>query len=180
VYPIPQTATNISSEIAQIQQQKPEAIGLDTYVTSGVSNALEIRSSGLTQPLFGQIRMAYSFFQTTPGTTAAGGAYYATDFAPTVYGPAESFQTKYEAAYHVAPNPGAAQEYDGAWRLIRAIKSANSVSPAAVQKALAAQTSYSGVEGQIKYTNGGHLASAPGFVFLVKNQNLTYQPVTKQ
>jgi branched-chain amino acid transport system substrate-binding protein len=175
VFPISETATNISSEIAQIQQEKPDAIGVDTYVTSAVSNAVEIHSSGLTQPLFGQIIAAYSFFQDTAGVTTDGGMYYSTDFAPTVYGPAKTFAARFQAAYGVAPSPGAAQEYDGAWRLIRAIKSANSVNPAAVQKALSAQTSYGGVEGQIKYVDGGHEAIGQGFTFLVQNEKLTYQ-----
>jgi branched-chain amino acid transport system substrate-binding protein len=180
VFPVTQSATNISPEIAQIQQEKPQAIGVDTYVSSAIGNVLELRSSGVTQPLFGQILFAYGFFQNTAGTTTDGGDYYATDFAPTVYGPAESFAKVFQAKYAVAPNPGAAQEYDGAWRLIRAIKSANSVNPAAIQRALAAQKTYTGVEGKITYGNSGHTAASQGYVFLVKNGKLAYQNVAKK
>jgi branched-chain amino acid transport system substrate-binding protein len=178
VYPFPQTESDISSAISRIESEHPDAIGLDTFGPLALTDAVGIRKAGLSQPLFGQIVFDYPFYLSNATATSAGGAYFATSFAPTAYPPAKTFYDQFQAKFHLVPSAGAAQDYDGAWRLIRAIKSANSTSSSAILAALEAQQKYSGVEGQITYTNRGHNASSPGFVFLAKGKDLIYKPLS--
>ena len=72
-----------------------------------------------------------------------------------------SFTKAYEAKYHASPSDWAAEAYDATFYAARAIKMANSVSPAAVDAALISEgeTGFTGVLGQAKVVNGQEQAT---------------------
>lgn len=182
LYPVPTGVPNISSVLERIRQDDPDAIGLDTFGSPTLTYAKQLRNAGLEQPLFGQIVMAYGFYNTSDAAAAGGGSYYATSFLPTLETDVVSkFVKDYKKVQDNAePDPAAAQVYDATLRLLEAIKSAGSVDGPKVQKALSAQTRLDGAEGPIDYIDGGHEATSDGFVMHVDSSGTRRVAIKKE
>jgi ABC-type branched-subunit amino acid transport system substrate-binding protein len=178
-YGIQSQPPDISSVVAQIAQLHPDAIGLDTLGASTAGYVNQVRQAGQQQLVFGQIVMAYPFYYNSAPANAGGGSLYATNFDPTIQNKyIQAFTSGWRAENKGAdPSPSAAQGYDGAWRLWRALKSANSVNHDAVQKALAAQKTAVQVGGPVTFTKNGHEVVGDGYVILTKANTRTVQKV---
>lgn len=179
VYPIPTNQPNISAVLERVRQDSPDAIGLDTFGAPTLSYAKQLRNAGMTQPLFGQIIMGYGFYNTTDTAARDGGSYYATSFLPTLDKPAvTTFVDRFKQSHDgQLPDPSAAQVYDGTTRLLKAIKSAHSVSPNAVRAALEGQRSIDGAQGHVRFISNGHDATADGFVMHVTRSGIHRQKI---
>jgi ABC-type branched-subunit amino acid transport system substrate-binding protein len=178
-FPIQNRPVDLSSIIAQIQNLHPDAIGLDTLGAITVSYVSQIRQAGLKQPIFGQIIMAYPVFYGNATASSAGGAYYDTDYDPMINNPnIKAFTNGWRAENGGAdPAPSAAEGYNGAWRLFRAIKSAKSVKADAIQAALTAQKSTVDVAGKVTYSNEGKIAHGTGYVIFLQDGKKTVQKI---
>jgi branched-chain amino acid transport system substrate-binding protein len=172
---------DISALVAQIAQLKPDAIGLDTLGAATAGYANQLRQAGQNQLVFGQIVMAYPFYYGSAPANAGEGSLYATNFDT-------SIDNKYIKAFTNGwhdenngsdPSPSAAQGYDGAWRLWRALKSANSVNHDAVRTALEQQKTGVQVGGPVTFTHKGHEVVGTGYVVLAKGNVRTVQKVPK-
>jgi branched-chain amino acid transport system substrate-binding protein len=164
-YLVPVGQQDINAVVAKVQALHPQAIGLDIFGTGEGTYLSQLRSAGMNQLAFGQQVMGYPFVTTLPAAKKGAGLLYASNYDVAVQVPTvKAFTAAYQAAFHLPPDAGAAESYDGAWRLFRAIKSAGSTSSSAVQGALAAQTTGTGVAGNLTYVLGGHEVSGGGYV----------------
>lgn len=164
-YTVPVGQQDISAVVAKMQALHADAIGIDVLGAAEATYLNQIRSAGMNQIAFGQQVMGYPFVTGAPSAAKGDGLLWASNYDTAVTTPpVPAFTKAYEAAYHTPPDAGAAESYDGAFRLFTAIKSAGSTSSSAIQAALAAQTTGSGVAGQLTYTKGGHEVSGGGYV----------------
>jgi branched-chain amino acid transport system substrate-binding protein len=82
---------------------------------------------------------------------------------------AASFVKQYTATYHMGPGAYSAYTYDAASVLLAAIKKANSTSPAALVKAVAATKSFAGVTGPITFSKSGDRVQIQYILITVRN-----------
>ena len=185
-FPLQGRPPDISAVIAQIAQMNPppDAIGLDTLGTSTtVSYAQQLRQAGLNQLIFCQITCSYPIYYSSPQGSAGAGTLYATDFDSSINNPYITAFSKGWLAENGTlgtPTPSAAEGYNGAWRLFRAIKAAKSVKPDAILAALSAQKSTVGVSGPVRYIQGGHEVLGTGYVLFLHGGTRTVQTVPKE
>lgn len=164
-YTVPVGQQDISAVVAKMQALHADAIGIDVLGAAEATYLNQIRSAGMNQLAFGQQVMGYPFVTGAPAAAKGDGLLWASNYDTAVTSPpVPAFTKAYQAAYHTPPDAGAAESYDGAFRLFTAIKSAGSTSSPAIQAALAAQTTGSGVAGQLTYIKGGHEVSGGGYV----------------
>jgi branched-chain amino acid transport system substrate-binding protein len=164
-FTVPVGQVDISPIVAKIQALHPQAVGIDILGVGEGTYLSQLRSAGVNQLAFGQQVMGYPFVTSLPAAKKGGGLLWASNYDTAVTAPTvKQFTAAYQAAYHIAPDAGAAESYDGTWRLMTAIKSANSASASAIQAALAAQTTGTGVAGNLTYVKGGHEVAGGGYV----------------
>jgi branched-chain amino acid transport system substrate-binding protein len=164
-FTVPVGQVDISPIVAKIQALHPQAVGIDILGVGEGTYLSQLRSAGVNQLAFGQQVMGYPFVTSLPAAKKGGGLLWASNYDTAVTAPTvKQFTAAYQAAYHIAPDAGAAESYDGTWRLMTAIKSANSASASAIQAALAAQTTGTGVAGNLTYVKGGHEVTGGGYV----------------
>jgi branched-chain amino acid transport system substrate-binding protein len=82
---------------------------------------------------------------------------------------AASFVKQYTATYHMGPGAYSAYTYDAASVLLAAIKKANSTSPAALVKAVAATKNFAGVTGPITFNKVGDRVQIQYILITVHN-----------
>lgn len=165
------TAVNFTPALQQIQQLKPDAIGI--YASGGAGQSLTeataIRNAGLTQPLFGPRTLHTTTFLN--GGSITKGAIFATSFAAEFPFPASvRFSTLFKAKFpDIALSPFNAVGYDAMWRVLRAIHDAGpeklasmSVANARIliQQTLAKQQSAQSAQGPVTYLPNGDVKGA--------------------
>jgi branched-chain amino acid transport system substrate-binding protein len=176
-FPTQFAVKDLSAEIAKIRDQNPDAIGLDIQGQNNIAAARQIRAAGLKQPIFGQVAMDFSFYY---GDPAADGSIFATSFDPSINDKAiQSFAAQYKSQFNADATYSSAAGYDGVWRLLRALKDAQSTDPSAIRTALEKQKSFDGPEGHIVYTNSGHDITGNGFVLITQGGVRTVQQIPK-
>jgi ABC-type branched-subunit amino acid transport system substrate-binding protein len=164
-------ATDYTAQIARIKQASPGAIGNLQPGANVLPTQQQIRSSGLNQPVFGQLSMADSAFLSAP---AAAGSLFATNYAPVFpYASSKSFTAAFKAAYGHTPTSAAAGAFDATWRLIHAIATAKSTDRQTVRDALAAQKSANGAQGPLTFTTDGDVTGPGGIVQVAAGGVLT-------
>lgn len=165
---------NFTPAIQQIQQLKPDAIGVFASGGAGqsVTEATAVRQAGLTQPLFGPRTLHTDAYLKAGDATR--GSVFGTSYAPEMTSPGAERFTRLFRAQHpdVAPSPIAAAGYDAMWRVLRAIHDAGPEKIAAMRVAdarlmikqmLEKQTSAQSAQGPVKYLPDGDV-TGPGVV----------------
>jgi branched-chain amino acid transport system substrate-binding protein len=104
------------------------------------------------------------------GGPALYGSYAIADFNKDSNEAAKAFATKYETAYHSAPDNFSSWPYDAVHVLSRAIEEAKSLQPDKITQAILAVNGYAGAEGTYKFDANGD--GLHGYN-IVKNNNGT-------
>jgi len=147
-------------------------------LTQNATAATELKQGGFTGKLIAEDGAGNGTLDAAGG--AANGVVWASDWVPGApFGSiSTSFTQAYEAKYGTKPSDWAAEAYDATFYAARAIKMANSVSPAAVDAALISEgaAGFTGVLGPAKVVNGQEQATP----VLVQWLNGAAVPMTNQ
>lgn len=151
------TQSDISSAVTQLLSYHATAIALDVVLTANATAATELKQGGFSGPIIAEDGAGGGSL--SGAGSAANGITWASDWvAGAPFGPASTAFTKaYTAAYGATPPDWAAEAYTAMIYIAKAIKAAGSVSPAAIDKALAKEgkKGYAGVLGKkIKVVKG--------------------------
>jgi len=128
-----------------------------SYITS--SNdvgifAKQLRQLGMNVPWIGS-----SSISTATAMKLAGDALYDTysvaDFVPASSPEAQVFTKKYQDQFKIEPDFFSTWAYDGVYIIANAIKTANSIKPDAIRKAILGVKGYKGVEGTYNFAPNG-------------------------
>ncbi|MES1246592.1 MAG: ABC transporter substrate-binding protein [Actinomycetota bacterium] len=161
--PFPQTQTDFNALATRLAQEKPDAIGIASFSSQNPAIITQIRQSGYKGQLFGE--GSFGGNSLVGAGSAANGAIWASDYAPFMTYPSSvAFTNAWRKAHSGAdPLNFNAEGFDGLWFLAHALKRANSVDPAKVDKALEAlvQNYYNGAIGKITFKRT-HDAFSPG------------------
>jgi branched-chain amino acid transport system substrate-binding protein len=149
----PQTQTDFTALATRLAQENPDAIGIASFSSQNPTLFNQIRQAGYKGQLFGE--GSFGGNSLVGAGTSANGAIWASDYAPFMTAPTSVAFTKAWRKAHGNADPlnFNAEGFDGAWFLAHALKRANSVDPAVVNKALDAltQNRYYGAIGKITF-----------------------------
>jgi branched-chain amino acid transport system substrate-binding protein len=170
--------SNISAEVSKLLSYHAQAVALYVVLTQNATAATELKQGGFTGKMIAEDGAGNG---TLDGAgSAANGIVWASDWVPGApFGSVSAAFTKaYEAQYHTTPSDWAAESYDATFYAARAIKMADSVSPAAIDAALISEgeAGFTGVLGQAKVINGQEQATP----VLVQWQNGAAVPMANQ
>ena len=153
--------SDISSAITKLLSYHPQAVAAYVLLTQHATAATELKAGGFTGP---QVAEDSAGNGSLDGAgAAANGIVWASDWQPGApFGPVSTAFTKaYKAAYGATATDWAAEAYTAMMYIARAMKSAGSVAPAALDNAMIAlgKKGYQGVLGQnITVVNGQQMA----------------------
>jgi branched-chain amino acid transport system substrate-binding protein len=153
--------SNISSEVSKLLSYHAQAVALFVVLTQNATAATQLKQGGFTGKIIAEDGAGNG---TLSGAgSAANGIVWASDWVPGApFGSvSDSFTKAYEAKYHASPSDWAAEAYDATYYAARAIKTAKSISPAAVDAALISegQAGFEGALGQAKVIDGQEQAT---------------------
>jgi branched-chain amino acid transport system substrate-binding protein len=144
--------TDFSGPASRVISSKAQAVGLDLSGPSNATAVQQLRQAGFTGPIIASNGAGAG---NLAGAGAAGaGVTWPNDFSSAESNAsAQAFIKAYRAKYKTDPNNYAAEGYDAAWFLARAIKAAGSADPSAVAAGLAtvAEQGFQGAMGHITF-----------------------------
>ncbi|GAA1853455.1 ABC transporter substrate-binding protein [Pseudonocardia ailaonensis] len=158
------TTQDFSAPIAQILGAKPDGVAVIQTGASNVTAMTQLRQAGYTGPVLGNSGAGAG--NLTPAGANGAGMVWPTDFSSLVSSPgSEKFSGLYRQMFGKEPTNYAAEAYDAAWFVARAIKAAGSTDRAKVKDAMVAagKEPMSGALGdQLRWVDG--TLQAPGVV----------------
>jgi branched-chain amino acid transport system substrate-binding protein len=161
--PFPTTQTDFTALATRLTQENPDAIGIASFSSQNPAIFTQLRQAGYKGQLFGE--GSFGGNSLVGAGAAANGAIWASDFAPFMTSASSVAFIKAWHAAHGGADPlnFNAEGFDGAWFMAHALKKANSLDPAKVDKALEALTQnyYNGAIGKIIFKRT-HDAFSPG------------------
>lgn len=159
---VPSTAQDLTSPVGKIVADKPDAVSVLVVGTQNGTVTQQLRQQGFTGEIVAATPAGSGNLK--PAGQAGVGVVWTTDFSAAQTDPAAAAFTKaYTEAYGTAPTNYAAEGYDSAWFLARAIKAAKSGSRSDIQAALQhlAKTGFDGAQGKLSFTSDNDLV-VPG------------------
>lgn len=156
------TTQDFTAPISALVGAKPEAVAKFLLGTANATALQQLRQAGFTGPVI-------ATNSDSTGTIKGAGQAGADDAWPSDFSPAQTtpaaakFVKEYKAAYDAVPYNYAAEGYDAAWWLARAIRSAAGATPADVQTGLTdvAKTGFTGVEGNLTFDGNDERIKSP-------------------
>lgn len=140
---------DFKSQLTAIRSKSPEAIFVPGYYTEVGLIARQARDLGIKVPLMGGDGWDSPKLKEIGGV-AMNNSYFSNHYSEEDQSPnVQKFIADYKSKYNAVPDGLAAMGYDAAMVLVDAMKRANSVNGAALQKALANTKSYPAVTGRI-------------------------------
>ncbi len=159
-----QTTQDFTAPISQALAKKPDLMAILQVGAANPTAMTQLRQAGYTGPVLGN--SGASAGNLKPAGASGAGMAWPVDYSPLNK---TASSDKFIAAYQVkfpgeTPLNYAAEAYDAAWFLARAIKAAGSVDHTAVQKSLAAVAAagFTGALGDLKFE--GNDLRLPGVV----------------
>jgi branched-chain amino acid transport system substrate-binding protein len=156
------TTQDFTAPISALSSAKPQAVAKFLLGTANATALQQLRQAGFTGPV---IATNSDSTGTIKGAGSAGADdAWPSDFSPAQTTPAaEKFIREYKAKYGSVPYNYAAEGYDAAWWLARAIKAAGGATPADIQAGLAdiAKTGFTGVEGDLTFDGNDERIKSP-------------------
>jgi branched-chain amino acid transport system substrate-binding protein len=156
------TTTDFSAPISKLIGGKPDAVAMLLVGAQNPTAMTALRQAGYTSGVvLGNAGAGAGNLK--PAGSSGAGMTWPTDFsALSTDTNAQAFVTAYTAKFGSAPLNYAAEAYDAAWMLARALKQSGSADRADVQKGLAAvaKTGFTGAEGKITFV--GNDMRVPG------------------
>lgn len=133
----PATTQDFAAPISQVLKSKPDIVSV---LLAGAQNATamtQLRQAGYDGPVIGNLGAGSGNLD--PAGEAGYGIVWAANFHPDMKAEStQEFVKAYEAEYGEEPLNFAAEAYDAAWFLAKAIKEAGSSDPVGIQEAMAA------------------------------------------
>lgn len=130
------TTLDYSAPISQVLRSKPDLVAVLLAGASNPTAMLQLRQAGYTGPVLGN--SGASAGNLDPAGENAAGMVWATDFTSlTQTASSLAFVDAYTAEYGEAPINYAAEAYDAAWFMARAIKQAQSADRESIKDAMA-------------------------------------------
>lgn len=151
---VPNTTQDFSAPISQILDKDPDTVAI---LQVGAPNAVamkQLREAGFDGPVLGNLSAGKVNLEAA-GPDGAGMVWVA-DFHPDVQNEeTQKFVELYTAEYGEEPTLYAAEAYDAAWMVARALKEADTIDREAVQKALdaVAEAGFAGAMGDLTFTD---------------------------
>lgn len=183
-FPTTARTTDYTAAIQQIQQQKPDAIGLLVRGSQGLPALTQLRNAGITTPVFGHAGFYAAGF--LGGGAVVKGVWLPTPYATVfTFKPSTAFTKAFKTKFDADATAAAAVGYDSMWRVLRAIHDAGPAKVAAastsqqrelVKKALDTQKAALGAEGPLHYLPDGE-AISPGGVIQITDDKGTQKNV---
>jgi len=147
-----QGAKDVKSQLAKIQQAQPEAMFVPSYIEEAVVMLTQRKGLGLKAQVFGTDPFHDPTLLENAGD-AANGVWFM-DVAGGS-GPAfDAFAKAYKAKYNMDAEIIAAESYDAAVAIIKAVETAGSTDPAAIKDALH-KVKFDGASGRIEFDANG-------------------------
>jgi branched-chain amino acid transport system substrate-binding protein len=144
---------DFTGQLTRIKDSHAQVLFLPNYESEIPLQAKQARALGINIPIIGSDAW---------GTISAEdrgileGSYFSTHYASDIAEePARSFIQKYIELYNQTPDDVAALTYDAFGLLFKAIRSQDSLTPAAIQAGLAGTESFNGVTGTMQYSGSG-------------------------
>lgn len=152
---------DFTAPVQALLGSKPQAVAFFLLSTANATAIQQFRQAGFSGPA---IATSAAGTGNLTGAGAAGkGVAWPSDFnALQENEETQHFVALYKAEFHSVPNPYAAEGYDAAWFLARAIKAADSANPVMIEAALSkvAREGFTGAEGKIIFDgNDARLAT---------------------
>jgi branched-chain amino acid transport system substrate-binding protein len=164
---------DFNAQLTAIKAANPDGIFVPGYYTEVGLIALQAKQLGITVPIFGGDGWESSSLVPIGGA-ALEGDYFSTHFSPQDTAPAvQSFVKSYQAKFNETPDAMAALGYDSAMMLADAIKKTGSTDCTKIRDALAAETDFAGVTGNITM-DANRNASKPAVILEIKNGAFQY------
>lgn len=158
------TTQDFSAAIQQVLASKPDVVSILEIGASNPTAMTELRQAGYTGPVLGN--SGASAGNLKPAGKNGVGMVWPVDFDAKQTAPSsQKFVSDYEAKYNAAPTNYAAEAYDAAWFLARAIKDAGSADRVQLKDGMAkaASGTTNGALGEnLTWTNG--TINTPGVV----------------
>jgi branched-chain amino acid transport system substrate-binding protein len=158
------TTQDFAAPISQILKRKPDGVAVIQIGAANATAMTQLRRAGYDGPVLGNSSAGAGNLK--PAGGAGAGMVWPSDFQADVESSAsEKFNELYKAMFKKAPTNYAAEAYDGAWFLARAIKAANSTDRSKIKDELVAEAEkpMSGALGDNLEWKDGTL-QAPGVV----------------
>jgi branched-chain amino acid transport system substrate-binding protein len=174
--PASATTTNFSSTVSKIMSEKPDAVVMHLTGAQHVTFATALRRAGYTGIIAGGAGLGAGILK--PMGAQANGILYPIDFSAANPNPqVQKFVKDYEAKYHVAPSPYAADAYDAMDLIVKALAKSKSYDSGDIKTGLDQVTSsgFTGAAGSIRFQDRD--ARVPGVLVDWRNgQENVIQP----
>jgi branched-chain amino acid transport system substrate-binding protein len=150
---VPSTTQDFSAPINQILDKGPDTVAI---LQVGAPNAVamkQLREAGFDGPVLGNLSAGKVNLE--PAGPDGAGMVWVADFHPDVQTEeTQTFVELYQEEYGEEPSLYAAEAYDAAWMVARALKAADSIDRQEVQKALdaVADAGFTGAMGDLTFT----------------------------
>ena len=143
---------DFKAQLTSISTTEPDVLFLPDYYSTVALIAQQVRNAGIDAPMLGADGWDSIVGQ---GADEVAGSYYSNHYSAEVEDEqVQSFVTKFEETYNVAPNALAALGYDAMYIMAKAIEEAGSTDSEVIKDALANVT-YKGVTGEISFDENG-------------------------
>jgi branched-chain amino acid transport system substrate-binding protein len=146
------TTQDFTAPMAKVVADKPDAVAVLLVGAANATGMKQLRQAGYTGPVIGNAGAGAG--NLAPAGANGAGLTWPTDFHPEQKSkPTQNFVTAYKAKYGEAPLNYAAESYDAAWWLARAIKKQGSAERRDIQKGLAAvaKDGFDGAMGKLTF-----------------------------
>jgi branched-chain amino acid transport system substrate-binding protein len=146
------TTQDFTAPMSKVVADKPDAAAVLLVGAANATGMKQLRQAGYTGPVIGNAGAGAGNLK--PAGADAAGLTWPTDFHPQQKGATtQTFVNTYQAKYNEPPLNYAAEAYDAAWWLARAIKKQESADRADIQKGLAAvaKEGFEGAMGKLTF-----------------------------
>jgi branched-chain amino acid transport system substrate-binding protein len=156
------------SHITKIKSSNPDAIILAANTQHAVALTKQIRELGINVPLIAEGSWTSDSYLKLAGS-ASDGVYGLVEYVHTIKSPInEAFTQSFKAKLKENPSKFAGAAHNAINIMVDAIKRAGSTDPEKIRVALT-QTNYTGVVGNIRFTDKGQAYGQDVYLALVKN-----------
>ncbi len=164
--------SDYTSVLTQINQLHPQVLYYTGYYTEMGLLLKQARQLGYKFQMMGGDATNDPTVLSTAGS-AANNFIITTAPLAQFLGSASGYLKNYHARFHTGPGPYSVYEYDAVMVLAQAMKNAHSVSPKAVDAALAKIKNYRGLTGRFSFTKSGDRTPAVYITLRVVNGKFT-------
>lgn len=170
-----QKDTDYNATLTKIKVQNPEFIYVPGYYQEVGLILKQARALGITVPFGGGDGWASPSLAEIAGLPALEGTYYSNLYAVEADNPVVmDFVNAYQGRYSEEPGMHAAMTYDTVKLIAQAITEAGSADPAAIRDALENLTTFSGVTGDMSFTET-HDAKRAAFILTFRGGDIVLE-----